>query len=209
MPIEFKCTACDTLMRAADDAAGKKAKCPTCGEIVSIPDSNGEWAEVGNPYNAEFSQPSGQNVAVDNPYAEDPNTPAANPYAASKEYFQAAMIPSVAKSKVQPAAICMLIFSILNVLYYIAMLVSVAFEQNAGGGPEATFVMVFVGVLFIGGVLSIWGSICMLRMKGYSWAITGCVGGMISGISCCFLPSAIGLWGLIVLLDHNVKMHFE
>lgn len=39
MPIEFHCTNCDRLLRTGDDTAGKQAKCPECGEIMSIPAS--------------------------------------------------------------------------------------------------------------------------------------------------------------------------
>ncbi len=37
MPIEFRCTQCDKLLRTADDAAGKQAKCPECGAISAVP----------------------------------------------------------------------------------------------------------------------------------------------------------------------------
>src|SRR5262245_36693232 len=35
--IRFPCAGCDKVMNAADQNAGKKAKCPSCGEIVVIP----------------------------------------------------------------------------------------------------------------------------------------------------------------------------
>jgi phage FluMu protein Com len=37
MPIEFRCTSCGKLLRTGDDTAGKQAKCPACGEVVTIP----------------------------------------------------------------------------------------------------------------------------------------------------------------------------
>ena len=37
MPIEFRCTQCDRLLRTQDETAGKKAKCPECGAILTIP----------------------------------------------------------------------------------------------------------------------------------------------------------------------------
>lgn len=37
MPIEFRCTSCDKLLRTPDDSAGKNAKCPQCGGIVAVP----------------------------------------------------------------------------------------------------------------------------------------------------------------------------
>ncbi|MEX1097081.1 MAG: DUF4190 domain-containing protein [Planctomycetales bacterium] len=37
MTIEFRCPACDKLLRTADDKAGLVANCPDCGELVDIP----------------------------------------------------------------------------------------------------------------------------------------------------------------------------
>ena len=37
MPIEFRCTGCQRLLRTADDSVGKPAKCPECGAIVTVP----------------------------------------------------------------------------------------------------------------------------------------------------------------------------
>lgn len=37
MPIEFRCTQCNKLLRTADDTAGKQAQCPECGAVVTIP----------------------------------------------------------------------------------------------------------------------------------------------------------------------------
>ena len=37
MPIEFRCTQCNRLLRTQDETAGKKAKCPECGAILTIP----------------------------------------------------------------------------------------------------------------------------------------------------------------------------
>jgi hypothetical protein len=37
MPIEFRCTNCQRLLRTADDTAGKQTQCPECGTIVAIP----------------------------------------------------------------------------------------------------------------------------------------------------------------------------
>ncbi|MFQ5731683.1 MAG: DUF4190 domain-containing protein [Planctomycetaceae bacterium] len=43
--IEFHCTSCNKLLRTSDDKAGKRARCPDCGEAIAIPaaDSGGEF----------------------------------------------------------------------------------------------------------------------------------------------------------------------
>jgi DNA-directed RNA polymerase subunit RPC12/RpoP/uncharacterized membrane protein len=37
MPIEFRCSRCQRLLRTADDTAGKQTKCPECGAVLMIP----------------------------------------------------------------------------------------------------------------------------------------------------------------------------
>jgi len=37
MTIEFRCGACQTLLRTSDDKAGRRAKCPSCGAEVATP----------------------------------------------------------------------------------------------------------------------------------------------------------------------------
>jgi uncharacterized membrane protein len=37
MPIKFKCSGCGQVLQVGDEAAGKKAKCPKCHNVVTIP----------------------------------------------------------------------------------------------------------------------------------------------------------------------------
>ncbi len=47
MTIEFSCGGCQYPFRVSDSLAGKKGKCPKCGEISPIP-----MASVGSPISA-------------------------------------------------------------------------------------------------------------------------------------------------------------
>ncbi|MFZ5831933.1 MAG: hypothetical protein ACOY3P_17755 [Planctomycetota bacterium] len=47
MPIEFRCTSCQKLLRTPDDTAGKHAKCPECGTVVVIPTPGAETQQGG------------------------------------------------------------------------------------------------------------------------------------------------------------------
>jgi predicted RNA-binding Zn-ribbon protein involved in translation (DUF1610 family) len=42
MPIEFNCHVCGKLLRTVDEKAGKTAKCPGCGEKLTVPGSETE-----------------------------------------------------------------------------------------------------------------------------------------------------------------------
>jgi|GEM_PF-3425071 len=37
MPIEFQCSNCGKLLRTGDEPAGKRAKCPKCGSVMTVP----------------------------------------------------------------------------------------------------------------------------------------------------------------------------
>lgn len=45
MTIHFNCPNCDALIAFADKHAGKRAKCTTCGQRLTIPDRSGEAAK--------------------------------------------------------------------------------------------------------------------------------------------------------------------
>ena len=38
MPIEFRCTGCQKLLRTPDGTQGLQSKCPVCGTVATIPD---------------------------------------------------------------------------------------------------------------------------------------------------------------------------
>jgi phage FluMu protein Com len=101
MPIEFRCTSCRRLLRVPDDAAGKRAQCPECRSIETVPSSTAAHSAGGGPAGTTGgasagagplgpvpggTPPSAEQVA--NPFAvPPPETPAAslsdfNPYQA-------------------------------------------------------------------------------------------------------------------------------
>ena len=62
MPIEFRCSECNKLLRTGDDTAGRQAKCPECGAIMDIPSPGTQ--PVGPP-----DPPTPPRDAPSNPYA--------------------------------------------------------------------------------------------------------------------------------------------
>lgn len=48
MPIKVTCNSCGKSLKAKDSAAGKRVKCPQCGDPITIPEAVYEAEEVGN-----------------------------------------------------------------------------------------------------------------------------------------------------------------
>ncbi len=68
MPIDFRCTQCNRLLRTPDESAGRQATCPQCGARLTIPTSGGTppaepapapaaSAEEPNPFAASVPGP--------------------------------------------------------------------------------------------------------------------------------------------------------
>jgi len=64
MAIQSECAGCGTLLQVANEHAGKKARCPQCGFIYSVPSGHGAEGSVGSARATE--QP-----AEDAPTSED------------------------------------------------------------------------------------------------------------------------------------------
>jgi phage FluMu protein Com len=59
MPIEFRCSECNKLLRTGDDTAGRQAKCPECGAIMHIPSPGTESVGPPAPPTPPQDTPSG------------------------------------------------------------------------------------------------------------------------------------------------------
>lgn len=86
MPIEFNCTGCSKVLRTPDNSAGKQAKCPQCGTIVTIPTPAAPQPQgFSDPLGDLSSLPSDWGNAASDPFAggaAQASSPPVNPYAA-------------------------------------------------------------------------------------------------------------------------------
>ena len=72
MPIEFKCEACDTLLRVPDETAGRTCKCPTCSKLMNIPSGSASSPAGKDVSGEEFEEPK-------KPSPNSPSQPLASP----------------------------------------------------------------------------------------------------------------------------------
>ncbi|QDT41289.1 Double zinc ribbon [Gimesia alba] len=57
MTIEFSCSHCDKVLKTSDDKAGRRAKCPQCGEPVTVPQPAATAEDHGFDGFDEFDEP--------------------------------------------------------------------------------------------------------------------------------------------------------
>lgn len=67
MPLDFDCTHCRRRIRAPEELAGKKAKCPQCQQVVDVPEPVYQAEEIapppappGAPFDAEAGETAGE-----------------------------------------------------------------------------------------------------------------------------------------------------
>src|SRR5262245_21753461 len=58
--IEFHCPTCQKLLRTADDKAGVRARCPGCGEVVTVPE-----ASAAASFDDMFAGPAAREAALE------------------------------------------------------------------------------------------------------------------------------------------------
>ncbi len=119
MPIEFRCSQCSKLLRTPDETAGKQAKCPECGSILTVPTPGAASPPPVRPEPASpppaspppgspfASQPS-PGMAAGSPFASEGPQPTGdpdNPYRSPGDYTAAGPRPGVSSGPFTPSII--------------------------------------------------------------------------------------------------------
>ncbi len=157
-----------------------------------------------------------QPVHKPNPYQSATSMgPSGTPHVAS----------AAAVAKVKPVAITLLIvisislvLVVLDVLSRLVMGGALLAGAAPGDiGPEQEAMMwfsgiaglIFGGIMFVCGIVIIIGSVKMMRLKSYGFAMTACILAMLPLISpCCCIGLPVGIWGVVVLCNPQVKAAF-
>lgn len=164
------------------------------------------------PGSASFPGPAAGPVM--NPYAAPPNVPGppGGGYGAPYGY---PMSPEQSRAKLKGPAIGLIVCNVLSLLYAGFNAVGLI-VQLAGGNMQfpndpaekTGFVVgMIVGGALIGIVplISLIGSIQMLRGKSRAWSMTGAITGMLPCSFCCLGGLGFGIWALVVLNQTDVK----
>ncbi len=113
MPIEFRCTQCNKLLRTPDETAGRQAKCPECGMIVTVPSPGAAGPSEpgsGSPFGSEPPPPLPPDAPAESPFAPEGPQPTGdpdNPYASPADYSAAGYLPGAPAGAFTPTVIDM------------------------------------------------------------------------------------------------------
>ncbi len=124
-----------------------------------------------------------------------------------------------AAGKVATPALVMQILCALGILWALAMLLLnvLGMAGTLGMGGDERFRGMFSGGLsMVGNILSvlfngfvIFGAQKMKNLEGYAIAMVAVILMMLPCNCCCIINLPVGIWGLVTLLDANVKASFR
>jgi hypothetical protein len=124
-----------------------------------------------------------------------------------------------AKQRLLGPAIGILVGAGLSLLDALFQLTTGAFgmyRATAMRGPSSFF-LTFQGIQLIycvwlaaSAATMLFGSLQMLKVRRFGWSFAACIAAIIPNCECCFLISLpFGIWGLVVLLQPDVKQAFR
>jgi hypothetical protein len=210
MPIEFRCSQCNNLLRTGDETAGRQAQCPACGALTTVPmpaEANGLPADLGS---SPFGLGSLQNNSPpsDNPY-QSPAAPAyqilgrADPFV-----LQRVAAPATA---LIVTAILGIVGDVLAIAFFSFVLLQPDVLGRLDRHDPSLYVNLGVGIISLPvGVVMLIGALKMKKLESYGLAMAGAILGMLPYASpCCILGLPFGIWALVVLSDNSVKAAFH
>src|SRR3954453_20099424 len=120
MPIEFQCAACQTAIRTPDGTQGKPARCPQCGAVVTVPQTE----DVVRAEAAAYQPTAAPRSA--NPYAPPANIFAADPF----QPVSPAVTAERVRSRLLAPAIGMIVFALTGLLFMALVAVGMVADPN-------------------------------------------------------------------------------
>jgi predicted Zn finger-like uncharacterized protein len=216
MPFLTNCPSCSRQLRVPDELTGRNVKCPDCGTV--FPAGAGQQP-----------LPQGPIVVSDVPPLDSYNQ-ARQPRTADRERARQLVAgPAIALIVVSVLHLLAFTYGLVQTLNAMgnpqAARARAEAMLNQQGPPRdqeekearkmmADFAEAFAGPLglllngtFFGlGILTLIGSISMLRLRSHGLAMTACILAVIPCISpCCLLGIPFGIWGLVSLGQPEVR----
>jgi hypothetical protein len=233
MPIEAICPSCKQKLKVPDALVGKKVRCQKCNsifmaeeeiemEVVEEPPQSIEVIE-GPPKAKREERPP---RVLDDEEEEDELDDEPRPPRRRKRRKRR-RLSSVAEQVRIPALLLYITgfvgagVNLIWVIYRVVVVITLSSSVPAGSpgfqsGQATGFiagaiigVIVQLCVAFVWSALVVKGAQSMSSLQGYSSAIAGCIIAMLPCGCGCFMGLPIGIWGLVVLTQNDVKRAFD
>jgi hypothetical protein len=211
--IDFECAHCRQRLRVPGDAAGKRIRCPECNAVVEVPGQTGITEEAPRPQSpapkreTDPDEERDRDRDYDDDYSHD---------------LPVRRRASVGGSVIGPAIFMLIVAGIALVLDLFNAVVAIAVPVPAVDPQQPPFLQEMMkstrgpvaaatqGGLALVAVITILGSIQMLRQKTWGLCLTASILSMIHfGSCCCLLGLPAGIWALISLVNADVKNSFS
>lgn len=229
--IDVECPHCKQRLRVPGSAAGIRIHCPDCNGVIEVPAKTGISEEPAKPWGTPAS-PAKTDIS------EEPAKPWSRPADVDEEDRPTRRSrddddnfaddirrrrSADAGSRVIAPAICMLIVAILGFGVSVFNVVSALafapppvdpnappFVQEIMKGTHGTQAAVIQSAFSMLFVVTVLGSVQMMRRKMWALALAVSVFSMINFASCCcILRLPFGIWSLITLVNPEVKESFS
>lgn len=216
MTIEFYCKQCYQKVETPDSTAGKKGRCPHCGQIAMIP-----LASEAPPTQSQPQQPMHQ-VPMQPLVRAAQTTPVPVPKPSaepgwgtqSSKLKAASRAREIARSSLAAPATGLIISGMVTLLSaIIAAGGLILYLSTTVGADEPNYVGVVIGLTLIGlnvaiPTIVITGANHARLAKNYTTAVTGSIIALLPFTWCSPLSFPFGLWTLMVLLRADVRSGF-
>lgn len=198
---EMVCSSCGKRLRFKDELAGKRVKCPNCGQTVVL---------------AAAPQPTFQKTFL----VEGGDVPES--YDELRD--DSRQLERVRNLVLKPA-IALLVVGFLGLALdlFIAGFgfvddfitpLSPASKERSKEAVEQDRENAVAGITLLLGLavasgIAIWAGFNMIKLKRYGVSITGSFAVMLGGGFCCLVGLPVGIWSLIVLFKPEVRSSFH
>ena len=208
--MRVRCPDCDARLEVDDEDLGRDIRCPSCRAVFPAqaegapppaddpPPRRREWDDRD-----DFDRPRRRRYRPVGSYDDDPGE-----------------IIDDARRTVHLPALLSILACVVTIVYHAADTAFILMNPQAlknnpfnfgGAQPPPNEVIIGAkGFIFLYEVVVLAGSIAMMRMKSYKFAIAAMVMQIIpcAGV-CCFPGLCVGIWGLVTLNRPDVKFGFE
>ncbi len=226
MSIEFFCEHCYQKVETPDSTAGKKGRCPHCGEIMRIPTSSSAGPAApaqGAPQIPELPEMHSQNPYSKPISPDSKSQTATGPATPQNSWGQSGPTAHHGRDAARSNAreilagpVAMLnVFSILNIVLSLfgAVLTLILFGRSYSLGEpiylHLAISMVSTAINVTFSTLICIGANHAKLTKSYTMAIAGCVLAILPLTGCCLITAPLGIWTMTILFRADVKQAFR